>query len=105
MAFSHPALEAITWWDLVDGRWLGAPSGLVRGDFTPKPAYDALLRLIRREWWTPEQALTTDAAGRVTFRGFLGAYEVSAPGMRAAFDVRHAGNESASVRLAGRSGS
>ena len=39
--FSHPAVEAITWWDFSDYRsWQGAPSGLVREDMTPKPLYD-----------------------------------------------------------------
>lgn len=46
--FDHPAVEAITWWDLVDGAWLGAPAGLLRADLTPKPAYERLLTLAGR---------------------------------------------------------
>jgi GH35 family endo-1,4-beta-xylanase len=76
LLFSHPAVAAITWWDFSDGQWLGAPAGLVRQDMTPKPAYQALLKLIREDWWTPEQRLKTDAQGRVRFRGFLGTYRV-----------------------------
>ena len=76
MLFSHPAVEAITWWDFADlGSWQGAPAGLVRKDMTPKPAYEALTRLIKGKWWTGEAKLTTDAAGKVRFRGYLGAYE------------------------------
>ena len=37
---AHPAVEAITWWGFPDGGWLNAPSGLVRADGSPKPAYE-----------------------------------------------------------------
>ncbi|HCO97007.1 MAG TPA: hypothetical protein DIU00_24220, partial [Phycisphaerales bacterium] len=41
--FSHPAVEAITWWDFTDqNAWQRAPAGLVREDMTPKPAYNEL---------------------------------------------------------------
>jgi len=75
--FSHPAVEAVTWWDFCDqGAWQGAPAGFLRKDMTPKPSYDALKRLIKKDWWTGPLKLTTDAAGRVTFRGFLGDYTI-----------------------------
>ena len=36
--FSHPAVEAITWWDFSDLQsWVGAPAGLLRKDMSPKP--------------------------------------------------------------------
>ncbi len=73
--FSHPAVEAITWWDFMDGAWQGAPAGLVRADLTPKPAYERLRKLIRDEWWTSAEA-RTDAAGEARFRGFLGRYRI-----------------------------
>lgn len=38
-----------------------------------KPAYDALLRLIKEEWATNE-TLTTDAKGEVSLRAFQGDY-------------------------------
>jgi len=77
--FSHPSVEAITWWDFSDnGAWLGAPSGLVRRDMTPKPAYEALMKRVKGEWWTGELKLTTDAEGRLGVRGFLGDYTVQA---------------------------
>jgi len=77
--FSHPAVEAITWWDFTDqNAWQQAPAGLVRADMTPKPAYDELERLIKGKWWTQAET-TTDAEGAARFRGFLGEYEVSTP--------------------------
>ncbi len=71
--FSHPAVEAITWWDFVDGCWQNAPSGFLRRDFTPKPAYHELLKLVKGKWWTKTVG-RTDAQGRVRLRGFLGDY-------------------------------
>jgi GH35 family endo-1,4-beta-xylanase len=76
---SHPAVQAITYWGVTDaGSWLGAPTGLVRADGTPKPSYDALHRLITDEWWLPPTTLVTDSAGRIDVRGFRGDYDVSA---------------------------
>jgi len=77
MLFSHPAVEAITWWDFSDLRaWKGAPAGFVRRDMTPKPAYDELKKLVKGKWWT-QTTLRTDPAGQARFRGFLGDYKVS----------------------------
>ncbi len=74
MLFSHPAVEAITWWDFSDqGAWMNVPAGLVRKDMSNKPAYDALRQLIKEEWTTNE-TLTTDAQGEVRFRAFQGDY-------------------------------
>jgi GH35 family endo-1,4-beta-xylanase len=77
--FSHPAVTAISWWDLSDnGAWQAAPAGLLRRDMTPKPAYHALRRLIKETWWTPTQTLTTDETGSALFSGFLGDYALHA---------------------------
>ena len=76
--FSHPAVEAITWWDFTDqNAWQRAPAGLIREDMSPKPAYDELEKLIKGKWWTQTET-TTNAEGNARFRGFLGDYEVSA---------------------------
>jgi len=69
-------VEAITWWDLMDGGWLGAPAGLIRKDLSPKPAYARLMALIKGKWWTSLD-LSTDAAGLAKARGFLGTYRVT----------------------------
>lgn len=76
LLFSHPAVTAITWWDLADrNAWQHAPAGLIRNDLSPKPAYNRLLDLIKKQWWTHTE-LRTDAAGRADFRGFLGDYQL-----------------------------
>lgn len=76
--FSHPAVEAITWWDFTDqDAWQQAPAGLVRSDMTPKPAYERLIELVRDKWWTRVEARTEGQAS-LPFRGFLGRYEVQA---------------------------
>ena len=75
--FSHPAVQAITWWDLTDqDAWQGAPAGLLRADMTPKPAYEALLKLIKGKWWTRTE-VSVSRQGRAQFHGFYGEYKVS----------------------------
>ncbi len=97
LLFSHPAVEAITWWDFADARaWQGAPAGLLRADLTPKPAYERLRKLLREQWWTPKQTLTTDAQGVARFRGFLGTYRVSIGEQAQTFELKRGGSE---VRL------
>lgn len=76
--FSHPAVEAVTWWDFTDqGAWQRAPAGLVRADMTPKPAYEELHRLIKGAWWTQTETELA-SGGKARFHGFFGEYKVSA---------------------------
>lgn len=83
VAFAHPAVEAISWWDLSDnGAW--APGGgLLRSNFTKKPAFDRLKQLIHTEWKTTISGASTNSQGLVsangssTLRGFYGTYRVS----------------------------
>jgi GH35 family endo-1,4-beta-xylanase len=89
MLFAHPAVEAVTWWDFSDfGAWQGAPAGFLRTDMSPKPAYEELLRLVRKEWWTRTTVRTAED-GAATVRGFLGSYRVTAAagGRKAAIDA------------------
>lgn len=83
--FSHPAVEAITWWNLVDGTAAYAPlgseegenrlrAGLVNFDFSPKPAYRVLRRLIHDEWIT-RCTLNYEEGATNCFHGFHGTYE------------------------------
>ena len=75
--FSHPAVEAITWWDFSDlNAWQQAPAGFLRKDMSPKPAYDRLMALIKGKWWTKAEA-TTGATGSCTIRAFQGTHEVT----------------------------
>ncbi|MDR0869716.1 MAG: endo-1,4-beta-xylanase [Planctomycetaceae bacterium] len=77
MLFSHPSVAAITWWDFSDkGAWMNAPAGLVRNDMSPKPAYTALKKLIKKDWAT-NAALKTDADGKASVRAFRGEYQIS----------------------------
>ena len=98
---SHPAVEASTYWGLSDGGWLGAPSGLVRLDGSPKPSFEALRGLIKGEWWLPPTEMATDAEGRLRFNGFLGEYEVSAGERSATFKLEEKGPAAVEVRLPG----
>lgn len=98
LLFSHPSVQAITWWDLMDGGWQGAPAGLVRKDLSPKPAYEALRQLIREKWWT-KLTLRTDTQGRVRFRGFGGEYSVEHGGRTAEFAVEPRVDNRPVVRL------
>jgi endo-1,4-beta-xylanase len=96
---SHPAVQAITWWDLSDGGWLNAPAGLLRKDHSPKPAYDALLKLVKGEWWLAPTRMATDANGQLSFAGFLGEYELSLGQQKAPFSLQDKGAVRVSVSL------
>jgi endo-1,4-beta-xylanase len=98
--YSHPAVEAITWWDIVDGQWLRSPAGMLRPDLSTKPSFETLRRLIKQEWTAPAQTLATDAEGRLRFAGSPGEYAVSANGRQARFAVAASGAFVADVRLA-----
>ena len=101
--FSHPAVHGVTWWDFSDhGAWLGAPSGLVRKDMTPKPAYESLMKMARQEWWNAPQKLTTGKDGVVTFAGFLGSYLAQAGAASGSFDLPTAGKATATVKVEAR---
>ncbi len=74
--FSHPAVEAITWWDFSDdGAWQGAPAGWLRRDMSPKPVYERMIELIKKKWWTCAEGVT-DSNGQWTVSAFLGEYSL-----------------------------
>jgi len=94
--FSHPNMEQIIYWNLVDGYahvWATNPDeiaasqgdmtrgenyyhgGLLRFDMTPKPAYNKLKELTQKVWHT-EKEIKTDANGIASFRGFYGKYDI-----------------------------
>jgi GH35 family endo-1,4-beta-xylanase len=88
LLLSHPSVRAIIWWDFSDrGAWEGCPAGLVRKDMSPKPAYEALHDLIKKQWWIDSMELTTDAAGKVSFRGWYGRYEIVVNGKTLPFTL------------------
>jgi GH35 family endo-1,4-beta-xylanase len=102
--FSHPAVEAVTWWDFTDqGAWQRAPAGLVRGDMSPKPAYEQLHGLIKGKWWTKVET-TTGPGGSANLEGFLGQYEIEAKSadrrLTGAFSLEKGQKSPVEVRLA-----
>jgi endo-1,4-beta-xylanase len=101
--FSHPAVEAITWWDFTDqNAWQRAPAGLVRDDMSTKPAYNELERLIKGKWWTQTKT-TVEAGGQARFRGFLGQYEaavrIDGRKLTGTFQLDKAAKQTIDVRL------
>ncbi|MCS7265755.1 MAG: endo-1,4-beta-xylanase [Armatimonadetes bacterium] len=76
LLFSHPSVEAITWWDFSDdGAWMGAPAGWLRRDMSPKPVYERMMELIKGEWWTKAKGIT-DKEGKWQTRAFYGEHEL-----------------------------
>lgn len=94
--FSHPAMEAIIYWNLVDGYAFVHDSdakkvktiqgdmtvgenqyygGLLRFDMSEKPSYKVLKDLFTKEWHT-EIEKDSDDCGKVEFRGFYGDYDL-----------------------------
>jgi endo-1,4-beta-xylanase len=92
LLYSHPAVEAITWWDFADYHaWQGAPAGLVRADMSPKPLYERLMELVRGEWATHyEGAIRDDAALAVSCAAGEHTLEIALPSgerLSGVFDV------------------
>ena len=92
LLFSHPAVEAITWWDFPDGCWQGAPAGLVRADLTTKPIYDRLMEMIKGEWWTQNSG-RTNGKGEYHFRGYCGEYAVKIRDSKKCFKLTQGENQ------------
>ena len=77
LLFSHPAVEAISWWDMSDRHaWQGAPGGLLRDNLQPKHAFYVIRDLVKKGWTTNLELPVKD--GQISLRGFYGDYVVSA---------------------------
>ncbi|GBC99509.1 Anti-sigma-I factor RsgI6 [bacterium HR17] len=77
LLFSHPAVQAITWWDFSDdGAWMDAPAGWLRKDMSPKPVYERMMALIKGAWWTKASGVT-DAHGEWRTRAVFGDYTLT----------------------------
>ena len=85
--FSHPCTDGIIWWNFVDGTGAKAPmgsedgenslrAGLMNFDMTPKPACEALRKLIKEEWVTHRVDVDYEDGGDNRFHGFYGDYDV-----------------------------
>lgn len=91
VAFGDPNVEAIVSWGLDDKRaWLPGV-GLIDSKNRPKPAFDALRRLILEDWRT-DLVAKPNGSGEVSFRGFYGRYEVTVESrgkiLKKSFDLR-----------------
>lgn len=85
--FSHPAMEAIIYWNLVDGYAASAkPGDMTRGenrfyggflryDLSEKPVYKMLKQLVNEQWHTETAVKAVN--GTATFRGFYGDYDLT----------------------------
>lgn len=85
--FSHPAMEAIIYWNLVDGYAASAKSGdmtrgenrfyggFLRHDLSEKPVYKMLKKLVNEQWHTETAVKAAD--GTAKFRGFYGDYDLT----------------------------
>lgn len=93
VAFSHPDVKAISLWAMWDGcSWLPG-GGIIERNWTPKPAYRELDKLINHEWMTHADG-KTDEHGRFSVRGFHGRYSVRvSKGAEVAFDGVHITSE------------
>jgi endo-1,4-beta-xylanase len=96
---SHPSVKAMTYWDISDDGWLHAPAGWVRTDGTPKPSYDAMRSLIKGAWWLPPTEIVTDAEGRLRFNAWLGDYDVTVNGRKAAFSLAETGDVEVNLQV------
>ena len=84
--FSHPSVDKIIYWNLVDGYAAFAPQGdmtsgenyyrggLLRFDFTPKKSYYVIKDLFSKIWHTEELVICDN--GIAEFKGFYGDYEL-----------------------------
>ena len=86
LLFAHPAMEGILYWNLIDGFAHNAIpgdmsrgenmfyGGLIRYNFTAKPAFELLKELINKTWHT--EVVRESETNEVSFKGFYGKYDL-----------------------------
>ncbi|MBN2151831.1 MAG: endo-1,4-beta-xylanase [Candidatus Lokiarchaeota archaeon] len=79
--FSHPAVDAITWWAFMEDPWWRPELGdyMMTADGRVLPVYHALYDLIHVQW-NSSMTVTLDAVGRCDFTGFYGNYTATVAG-------------------------
>ena len=76
LAFSHPSVSSITFWNLTDkNAWRGHAGGLLFEDLKPKKAFNELKKLIKTTWTTKIFESNLDLKKGMDFNGFYGKYE------------------------------
>ena len=108
VAFSHPAMETIVYWNLPDSYAYAHPSGrsdenrcrggLFHKDMTPKQSALRLREMFQSRWHT-DLTLTTDKDGYVEFRGFYGDYVLSSHGKEEGFGIHKNENNATVIQL------
>jgi hypothetical protein len=78
VAFSHPDVEAINYWNLGPAS-LEPGSGLLDEKYEPTPEFLRLKELIKERWTTKLAGKLADD-GSVSFRGFFGDYQITITG-------------------------
>jgi len=76
LCFAHPAVRGIIWHGFRDGDADVQGGGLLRQDFSPKPAFRMLQKLVGTVWHSRASG-QTDACGQFHFRGFWGSYRAA----------------------------
>ena len=106
--FSHEAVEAVIYWNLVDGYAAWAPQGdmtvgenifrggLLRFDMSKKPAYDMIKHLFTERWITNTEA-ETNGGGTAKFRGFYGDYTITVDDKK--FDIKLKSNTENEIKI------
>ena len=94
--FSHPMVNAVVYWNQIDGYCFASPEknwnenncrgGLFHHDLTPKKSAHILKKLLKEEWHT-EGTFVTNENGEVVFRGFYGEYEIVVNGKTYTVDL------------------
>ena len=102
--FSHPKMEKIIYWNVVDGYAAYTTpgnmtdgenyyyGGLLRHYMTEKPSFKRLKKLIKEVWTTNEDVVVNNE-GYANFRGFYGKYEISVDGKTYEVDFNENGKE------------
>ncbi len=80
LAFAHPAVQSISWWDLLDTKSSVISGGLLRADGSPKPVFERLFSLLS-EWTRHRATGETNDDGQVTLSGYGGDYFVRIEGV------------------------
>ena len=86
-AFSHPAVDSVTFWGFWNGRHWLKTCPLFREDWSAKPGLEVYEKLVLGDWWTRE-TVRTGPDGHARLRGFLGDYAISVPGADLADKIR-----------------
>lgn len=77
--FSHPAYSSFLLWGFWEGSHWEPAAASWNKDWSIRKRGEVLEEWLGKRWRT-EAALTTDAAGRIAWRGFPGSYDITLPG-------------------------